>query len=170
MRTTFVFCMMMFLGGVAHAQAQEVPSRTEEVLYHASQMTLLGGWALDEWMTVKAIGDPIHVNYLYCEDGSQTCQFPMPVEKTVTFREVGWASWYGIQEPYSVVAASIALDAGILTASHFLYKRGGIWRKIAIGLNFAQAGSHLYAGFGTVSKLKSARIGLVPAGAFSIRW
>ncbi len=167
MRTVMVLAMTLFLSGIA--SAQDGSSKTDK-WYRASQAVLISGLVLDEWSTVEAINNPTRVSYLHCEDGSQTCQFPVSVEKTVTFRETGWASWYGIQRPGSIVAASVALDAGILTVSHLLYKRGGIWQKVAIGINFAQAGSHLYAGFGNAGKMRSAKLGFVPAGAFSVSW
>ncbi|MBI2068785.1 MAG: hypothetical protein HYT67_01630 [Candidatus Yanofskybacteria bacterium] len=169
MRTIVVLFSLVLWSGIA--AAQDNPSKTEDALYRASQAALVGGLVLDLWTTVKAInGPPIHVSYLYCQDGSQTCQFPMFVETTFSFREVGPASWFGIQKPGSIVAAGAAFDAGILTASHFLYKKGGIWRKVAIGINFVLGGSHLGAGFGNIDKMKSSKLGLVPAGAFSIRW
>lgn len=162
--------LLLAVVATGFAQENDRPSKVEEVLYHSSQAVLVGGLTWDMVTTVIPMNHPTLVSYQYCENGTSICQFPVSVETSVTFREVGWASWYGIQKPHSVVIANIALDAGILTASHLLYKKGGIWRKVAIGINFAQGGSRLYAGFGNVSKMRSAKLGLVPAGAFSVRW
>jgi len=170
MRTIFFAMSLFWFSSAVSAQDVDAPGKIESALYRASQTALIGGLAMDMLTTVKAKNSSTHVSYFYCQDGSQTCRFPVSVLKTVTFREVGWASWYGIQKPYSIVAASIALDVGILTASHFLYKKGGVWRKVAIGVNFFQAGNHTVAGVSNADKIKSAKIGLVPAGAFSVSW
>ncbi len=163
--------LLLAMAAAADAQENGRPSKVEEVLYHSSQVMLIGGLVWDMKTTVDAISQPTHVSYQYCQDGSQACEFPVFVDVTTSFNEAGWASSFGAHRPASVVAANAALNTSILCASHFLYTKGGKWGRVAaIGVNFIKAGDNFNAGMGNVGKMRSSRLGLVPVGAFSVSW
>ena len=159
----------LLLGGVAHAQ--DIPSKTEDILYRASQGALISGLAVDMVSTVQAINYPPSVSYQYCADAQ--CLTVVNAMALHKFSEAGWAASFGAHDAASVVAMNVALGGGILYASHFLYKKGGVWRKVAIGLNFFRAGSNLVAGMANISKMESSQqnlLNFVPAGAFNVSW
>ncbi len=169
-RTVVMFLVgTLLLGGVAHAQ--EIPSKLEDALYRASQAALIGGLAVDMVSTAQAINHPPSVSYQYCADAQ--CLMVQNVRIVHEFNETGWAAKFGAHSAASVIAMNVALGGGILYASHFLYKKGGVWRKVAIGLNFLKAGDNLACGLTNISRMESSRISLmnlVPAGAFNVSW
>jgi hypothetical protein len=169
MAKTLIAVFLLLVTSTVNAQENR-PSKVEEILYHSSQVALVGGLAVDLVSTWQGINNPVHVAYDYCVDGTLTCVVPNHAVATIAFREIGPASWFGIQSPGAVVVAGVAFNAGVLTVSHLLYGKGRVWRKIAIGINIFQAGNHLLAGMGNISMIRSAKVGLVPAGAFSVRW
>ncbi len=143
------------------------PSKSENVWYHSSQVALGIALVMDMKTTASAINNPLRVSYTDCTFSCNT------VRTIATFSEGGWAtSVLGIdgRNTKGIVAANVAGGASVLIASHFLSKKGGNWRKLAIGLNFVQASLNMSGAIGNIRKVNAARATLVPAGAINIRW
>lgn len=65
-------------------------------------------------------------------------------------REVGWASVFGPRDTGAVVAANLALSAGVGVLSRRIYRLGGAWRFVAIVLDVAKAADSAIAGGGNL--------------------
>lgn len=97
-------------------------SKKIDFLFLASQGAFAGATWFDGWTTERGLR-----------------RYP-----TVT--EDGWARCFGERNTFAVTTANVALNAGIGTLSHRLYRRGGRWRFVAIGLVTAKTVSSALAG------------------------
>jgi len=61
------------------------------------------------------------------------------------FKEAGLSRHFGFagDNVIAAIGSSIVLDAGLLALDHWLFKKGGKWRWLALGLNSYQGGVHL---------------------------
>ena len=60
--------------------------------------------------------------------------------------EDGWARCFGSRNAFTAASANVLLNAGITRFSDRLYRRGGRWRIVAVGLLVAKATSNTLAG------------------------
>jgi hypothetical protein len=124
-----------------------------DLLYKASRTYLWVGTSLDMATTVRALQHP---GVARREDRSFLMNYPI--------RETGWAGRLGIRNAGGVVAANVALNFGIDLLGQKLYRKGGRWRFLAIGLNLfkgtdnAMAGIHNlgYCGGGLDQRIRQA--------------
>jgi hypothetical protein len=110
-------------------------SRLDGILYLASEGYLVGGTWLDASTTVKGLEHP---TMAYRGNGSFLMRY------VVT--ENGWARCMGNRDAFGVTAANVALNLGVWEASRRLFRRGGRWRILAIGLVVAKATASTWAG------------------------
>ncbi len=154
---------------ITSSNESDYPTKYEKVVYQISQGAVVGAMVWDMQTTARNISTTFHVNYQRCENAS--CSSVVSVEKTVGFTETGWTSMLGIRDTdaRSIVIANAIYGAGLLTVNHLLYKKGGAWRKVAIGLNFFQASLSLYGAVANNRKMNYEKSNLVPRGAFNVQ-
>ncbi len=142
--------LVMVLSSAARAQVQDFRQRTPEetkkgsrkldTFYRISRLYLGVGTGLDGFSTARVLNHPT-VAYR--------------TDKTVLGHfygvEVGWAgSVVGKRNTDAVVAANVLLNVGIERLSRTLYRRGGRWRFLAIGLVLWKATDSTVAGAGNL--------------------
>lgn len=136
--TMFLLILALFAPNGVFAQVEPNKNKLEEKLFNASQISRLATFTLDAWTTVSG---PNHLQYDYCPDGN--CG---TVEMQFSRREVGIPGrWISQDNLPAVVAVGVASQVFLHFGIKALYHKGGIWRKIAIGLNAGMAGAHLRA-------------------------
>lgn len=143
--------------------------KMDKILYRFSQGALLGMNVWDGQTTVRNLNNPLHASYQLCAD--TVCSYLITTEASVVFKEAGYVTKFGIGQSNTkaIIIADAAYATGLLVASHFLYKRGGIWRKVAIGLNFAQAGFSMHGAIHNNRVMSFERRNLVPQGAMNVQ-
>lgn len=109
------------------------------LLYRSSGLYLLGGTMLDMSSTVRALNHP---TLALKADGSVLTRYYSI--------ETGWAGCFGRRNTGAVVMANVALNVGINLLSRNLYRRGGRWRVLAIGVNVLKGTDNLMAGIHNV--------------------
>lgn len=107
-----------------------------DLLFQASQTYLSAGTALDMTTTVLGLDHPPIARQA---NGVFLMRYPN--------REVGWVSRFGVQNTGGVVAANVGLNLGIDLLSRRIYRKGGRWRYLAIGLNLFKGSDSTMAGF-----------------------
>ncbi len=129
----------MFALSIAHTQAQQFQqgvlrkpkeeSGKLDRLYKVSEWTLGVGTTLDGLSTARALDHP---TVALRTDGTVLARF-YSVEE-------GWAGpVVGRRNTNAVVLANVLLNVGVRQLSRNLYRRGGKWRLLAIGLNVWKA-------------------------------
>lgn len=111
-----------------------------DFLYKASNVYLAGGTALDSFSTAR------FMNYNAVarrSDGVVLGRF--------YGQETGWAACFGKRNAFAAVSANAALNVGVGWLSRRLYRRGGKWRVLAIGLNFVKGTDSLAAGYHNIT-------------------
>jgi len=103
------------------ASEKKKPTKVD-FLYLMSQGTFAGATWFDGWTTERGLR-----------------RYP-----TVT--EGGWARCFGNRNAFAVTAANVALNLGVEDFSRRLYRRGGRWRFVAIGVVVAKTASGAIAG------------------------
>jgi len=141
------------------------PSKFEKWTYHVSEFTLLGGSAADMVTMYQSITHPLFVHYYMPQYGVIAY-----TTEPGFFQEAGWAKIFGPRNAPAVIGANVLLDGGAFAASHFMYKKGGVWRKIATGLNFYKGGDHIMAGIKNERAIRAMEHYLVPPGATDVVW
>jgi len=106
-----------------------------DFLFKASNTYLWAGTSLDMATTIQALHHPPIARQA---NGSFLMSYPS--------RETGWAGRLGIQNAGGVVAANAFLNFGINLLSRKLYRKGGRWRILAIGLNLYKGTDNAMAG------------------------
>ncbi len=116
-----------------------------DTFYKASRIYLWAGTTLDMTTTVRSLNHP-----------------PIAREAGGTFlmnypsREAGWAGHIvGSRNTAAVVAANVGLDLGVDFLSRRLYRKGGRWRYLAVGLNLWKATDNTMAGFHNMGYTRS---------------
>jgi hypothetical protein len=99
-------------------------NRKLDFLFKASNAYLLGGTTFDMVTTVQGIN---HSTVASRTDGS--------VLATYHGREAGWARMFGARNTGAVVAANVGLAVATSFVATKLYRKGGYWRILGIGLN-----------------------------------
>lgn len=139
--------LVMALASTANAQVQrfrrqpqETKSRKLDAFYRISRLYLGTGTTLDGFSTHEGLDHPTVAHR---------------ADKTVLGyfygTEIGWAgSVVGRRNANAVVAANVLLNFGVERLSQNLYRRGGRWRFLAIGLNLAKATDSTMAGAGNL--------------------
>lgn len=112
--------------------------------YSASQWFLIGATAADAVMTYRALTHPTHLTGSYYNSDAGLWVNPN-VDLTGRFSETGWARFVGPRNPGGVIAANVALNAGVLLLSHELAKKGPRWRAVATALNAGKAADTTFA-------------------------
>jgi len=115
-------------------QPKRPPDKTDR-FYWATEGYLAGGTVADAMTTVKGMDHP---TMAYTEDGTFLMRYVLA--------EGGWARCFGSRDPVTASAANVALNGGIAELSRLIYRRGGRWRILAIGIDFAKATSSTIAG------------------------
>ena len=60
--------------------------------------------------------------------------------------ETGWAGRFGRRNTAAAIGANVALNVGLSFLSRKLYRRGGRWRILAIGVNVLKGTDNIVAG------------------------
>lgn len=115
--------------------------------YRASQWFLIGATAVDAVVTYRGLTHPTHLTGSYYVPDPGLWIYPN-VDLTRQFSEGGWARFAGPRNAGGVVAANVALNAGVLLLSHELAKKGPRWRAVAMALNSAKAAGSVSAAAG----------------------
>lgn len=139
---------MLFLMGLipstAHAQFEHflVPFKEQKqpgklgMLYKASEWYLREGTALDAIGTHLVVDHP---TVALAADGSVVGRF--------YGTETGWAGCIvGRRNANGAIAANVLLNFGVSYVSRDLFRRGGKWRYLAVGLNMWRATDSTMAG------------------------
>jgi hypothetical protein len=106
-----------------------------DFLYRASNAYLVGGTWLDMTTTYPVLHHP---TVAYRADGSVLTRY--------YGIETGWAGCLGRRNTVAVIAANVALNAGLNLLSRRIYRRGGRWRVLAITVNVLKGTDNLMAG------------------------
>lgn len=147
----FLFLLLLATGASPPADAQVQPFRKGDeqffwglkkkradkldFLYKASEVYLFTGTSLDMTSTVQGLNHP---EVAHRTDGTVLGRYPSI--------ETGWAGRFGRENTVAVVAANVALNAGITLLSRKLYRLGGRWRIPAITLNVLKGTDNMVAG------------------------
>lgn len=115
-------------------------SRKLDILFRTSEWYLGFGTALDMISTVRVLNHPT---------------VALGTDQSVIGRfsgvENGWAgSVVGRRNTAAVVSANVILNVSIGMLSRNLYRRGGHWRFLAIGLNVLKGTNNTMAGIGNL--------------------
>lgn len=110
-----------------------------DFFYKASRYYLLGATQLDMISTLHVLSHP---TIAYRADGSVLARY--------YGIETGWARCFGRRDARAVIAANLALNAGIYLASRKLYQKGGRWRTLAIVINAVKATDNAMGGIHNV--------------------
>jgi len=143
-----ILLVMVVFASAAHAQVQQFRQRTPEEtkrdsrkldnLYRISRLYLSVGTGLDGFSTARGLNHP---TIAHRTDQSVLGYF--------YGTEVGWAgSVVGKRNTSAVVAANVLLNFGVERLSRTLYRKGGRWRLLAIGLCLWKATDSTVAGVG----------------------
>jgi len=138
----------------------------EQKLFRASQVAMVAMTAVDMAITSYYMTHPLHASYC---TGAPNCEYPSVA--TVSFHEAGWAKVFSETNPVPVVAAHTAYTVGMLYATNWLAKKGGVWRKVATGLNLYQVSQNIDGTLHCLNSRSYSQRDLVPTGVFQvIRW
>lgn len=121
--------------GWSESLVSEKKSDKIGLLYRVSSGYLSAATALDGFSTARVLSHP---TMAYREDGSFLARYQG--------KEVGWAKMFGERNTFAAVGANAALNFGLSMLSQRLYRRGGHWRILAIGLNVLKGTDNLAAG------------------------
>ncbi len=149
MRCLMAVCILLVVCAVsdrAVAQPQPLLERGDpkvipkgrplaDYLFWGAQGYLAAGTWFDSSSTVEVLGHP---TMAYRENGTFLMKYAVT--------EGGWARCFGKRNAFAASTANVALNLGIAEASRRLYRRGGRWRFLAIGLVAARATSSTLAG------------------------
>ena len=126
--------------------SQESPKKAERLdhLYRASQFYFLGATVLDLSSTAQVLGHP---SVARGENEQLLARY--------YGTETGWASFLGERNAGAAVAANASLNAGLGLLSQRLYRRGGRWRILAIGINVLKGTDNLAAGIHNLNYIAS---------------
>ena len=105
-------------------------------LFRASNIYLAGATVVDMTTTARVMSHP---TMAYQTNGTLLGGPYRGVE-------AGWASFLGTRNTGAAVAANGLLNAGVTLLSQRIYRKGGRWRALAIGINVAKATGNLVAG------------------------
>lgn len=142
--TALMLVVMGAAPSLLNAQVQRLREGSREsergsgkfgLLYRVSSGYLFGATVLDGVSTTRVLNHP---TMAYRADGSALASYHG--------REVGWAKVFGERNTSAAVGANVALNAGLSVLSRNLYRRGGRWRVLAIGLNVLKGTDNLAAG------------------------
>ncbi|RJQ13484.1 hypothetical protein C4553_03835 [Candidatus Parcubacteria bacterium] len=121
-------------------EPREEKDRKVDFLFKASRVYLAAGTGLDAVTTVRVLNHP---SMAYRADGSA-------LGRSYGV-ETGWARALGKRNTGAVVAANVGLNLGVDLLSRKLYRKGGRWRYLAIGLNLWKATDSLKAGIHNIN-------------------
>jgi hypothetical protein len=143
------------LGSLPHAFAQtstpvgddaprEVVKKSQKIdfLYHASEAYLAAGTSFDMMTTANGLGHPTTA---WTNNGVFLTHYYV--------QEKGWARIAGRRDTAGVVLANVVLNAGIDLLDRKLYRRGGKWRTVAVGLNVLKGTGNFAAGINNMRTL-----------------
>lgn len=110
-----------------------------DFVYKASEVYIGGATWFDMFTTVRGMDHP---TVAMRADGSVLMRYHGV--------EVGWAKIVGDRNTGAVVAANVALNAGLALLSRRLYQRGGRWRYAAIAVNVLKGTDNALAAYGNI--------------------
>jgi hypothetical protein len=103
--------------------------------FKVSRFFLAGGTVLDSSTTFRALNHPVMAKR---PDGSVlTSYYPT---------ETGWTKCFGERNTFAAVAGNVGLNFGVGFVSERLYRKGGKWRLLAIGMNVFKGTQNTMAG------------------------
>lgn len=114
-------------------------NRKVDFLFRASRGYLAVGTTVDMVSTIRVLHHPTVARR---EDGTFLARSYGV--------ETGWAKAFGKRNTAAVVAANVGLNLGVDLLSRKLYRKGGRWRYVAIGLNLWKGTDSLMAGIGNI--------------------
>ncbi len=115
------------------------PAHKLDLFYKASDWYLRAGTMLDAETTFQLLNRPTIARR---EDRTFLMRYPS-VEK-------GWARCLGNRNTSAVIGANVALNVGIGMLSRRIYRKGGRWRWLALGLNVLRCTQSFGAGIGNI--------------------
>jgi hypothetical protein len=153
----------------APAQAEiESRSSLEDKLFRTTRWGMVGAKVVD--FTITAIMMNKELKASWCPATDPDCLHP--IVKTVTFHESGWVAKATRQ---TTPAGVVAVNAGMGLLQYFgtgwLHKKGGVWSKVAIGLNSMEVMANIDGSLHCLRSWRTAKRNLVPHGVANvIRW
>ena len=106
---------------------KRIPQKTP-FAFRASEFVLAGATTFDMSTTVVSLDHPTTA---HGSDGLIVARYYA--------EEQGWAGMFGKRDAWTAVTANVFLNAGIDRYSRRLSARGGRWRALGYGMNFAKA-------------------------------
>ncbi len=118
---------------------EKKPATRLDRLYRVSGWYLNAGTTLDAATTFQQLNRPTIARR---EDNTFLMRYPSA--------ELGWARCFGNRNTGAAVGANVALNAGIALLSRRIYRKGGRWRYLALGLNVLRGTQSFGAGIGNL--------------------
>lgn len=160
-----LMAMSLIHSSHAFAQTEDMPDEPESntdqvsVTYRVSDVYLAVGTMLDMTSTVRLMGHP---TIAYRGDGSVLTHYHGI--------EAGWARVFGDRNEFTAVAANVGLNVGLNLLSRKIYRRGGYWRVLAIGMNVLKGTDNLVAGIHNIRYNADRNVRSVTGYSGPIHW
>jgi len=163
---------------------RHIESNREKWAYRSSVWALAATSVFDDVETYRNITHPLHVSYTVCYCSlatltpaecaalpwGQSFNYEVITVPAHYFSEGGWPKIFGARNVPAILIAGPALDVVIWRIDRALYRKGGKWRVIAIGINAWKAGGHIEGAMSNISSIPRSEHYFIPTGAYDVHW